>query len=291
VQSNPFVVQPLGDWWDYPGGSDAAKARFNRYFLGVAGGTTELRFEFVNADDSVAEEGYTLMVEVPALAPGFSGAMEVAEPDAFGESALVVGDTLVVRLAGNPTTGYDWRVVSANDALLPAAGEPVYAPSADLPGAGGVYTFRFLAKAAGEAAVQIAEFAPGADDPERTLDFNAVIVEPAPLTGNTVELTAADNGAAVELAAGDWLKIVLEENTSTGYSWTVTGNDGAVLRFVPTSDATVADELDTTVVGAGGSRIFLLRVLQPGAVDLAISLFPPGGDAAEEVFAVNVVVE
>lgn len=291
VQSNPFVVQPLGDWWDYPGESAEAKARFHRYFLGVSGGKTELRFEFVNADDSVAEEGYTLTVEVPALESGFSGAAEVAEPDAFTESALVVGDTLVVRLAGNPTTGYDWRVVSTNDALLPSAGDPVYTPSADLTGAGGVYTFRFLAKAAGEATVQIAEFAPGADDPDRTLDFNAIIVKPAPLTGNTVELNAADNGNAVQLAAGDWLRIILEENASTGYLWTVTANDGAVLRFAPTSSATVAGELDTTVVGAGGSRIFLLRALQPGAVDLEISFFPPGSDAAEEVFAVAVTVK
>lgn len=291
VESDPMVVQPLGDWWDYPGASDAAKARFNRYFLGVAGGTTDLRFEFVNADGSVDDAGYALTVEVPPLEPGFSGAVAATETDAGGEFALVTGDTLVVRLGANPTTGYDWRVVSANDALLPAAGDPVYAPSADLPGAGGVYTFRFLAKAAGEATVQIAEFAPGADDPDLTLDFNATIVDPAPLTGNTVEVNSADNGNNVQLTAGDWLKIALEENASTGYVWSVTANDGAVLRFVPTGDATAEAASEDAVAGAGGSRIFLLRALQPGAVDLEISLFPPGSDEAEEVFAVNVTVE
>jgi len=146
VQSDPMIVQPLGDWWDYPSASNDAKARFHRYFLGVAGGTADLRFEFMNADGTTDAEGYTLTHDVPPVEPGASGAVAVAEADAGGESALVTGDTLVVRLAGNPTTGYDWRVVSANDALLPAAGDPTYAVDSDLTGAGGVYTFRFLAK-------------------------------------------------------------------------------------------------------------------------------------------------
>jgi inhibitor of cysteine peptidase len=291
AQSDPMIVQPLGDWWDYPGESDPEQARFHRYFLGVAGGTAELRFEFVNADDSIAEQGYTLTVEVLPLEPGYSGAALATEMDGGGEFALVTGDTLVVRLGANPTTGYDWRVVGTDDALLPAAGDPVYAPGADLAGAGGVYTFRFLAKAAGEAAVQIAEFAPGADEPDRTLDFNVAIVDPAPLTGNTVELSSADSGKAVNLAAGDWLKIVLEENASTGYRWVVTANDGAVLRFASGSDATVKAENENAVAGAGGKRIFLLRAVQSGVVDLEIGLFPPGSDEAAEIFAVKAAVE
>jgi|GEM_PF-1468087 len=290
VQSDPFVVQPLGDWWDYPGESDDAKARFHRYFLGVAGGNADLRFEFMNADGTTGAEGYALTVEVPPVAPGSSGAVAVAEADAGGESALVVGDTLVVRLAGNPTTGYDWRVVSTNDALLPAAGEPVYAPSADLPGAGGVYTFRFLAQAAGEAAVQIAEFAPGVDDPDRTLDFNATIVEPAALTGNTVQATTADNGKAINLAAGDWLSVELESNPTTGYLWTLTANDGAVLRLLPESGFEQAPGSEGAT-GAGGVQKFVFRALTPGAVELGISLFPPGGEEAEEVFTATVAVE
>ena len=290
VQSDPFVVQPLGDWWDYPGESDDAKARFHRYFLGVAGGTTDLRFEFMNADGTTDADGYALTVEVPPVEPGSSGAVTVAEADAGGASALVVGDTLVVRLAGNPTTGYDWRVVSTNDALLPAAGDPVYASGADLPGAGGVYTFRFLAQAAGEAAVQIAEFAPGADDPDRTLDFNATIAEPAPLTGNTIQVTAADNGAAIAAAAGDWLSVELESNPTTGYLWTLTANDGAVLRLLPESGFEQAPGSEGAT-GAGGVQKFVFRALTPGSVELGISLFPPGGGEAEEVFTATVTVE
>ena len=291
VQGDAMIVQPLGDWQATPNAADATQALFQRAFLGVAPGNAELQFEFMNADGSMAEDTLALTVDVPALEPGYSGAVDATEADAGAEFALVTGDTLVVRMPANPTTGYDWRVVSTNDTLLPAAGDPVNAISSDLIGAGGVYTFRFLAKAAGEAAVQIGEFAPGADDPDQTLDFNATIVDPAPLTGNTVTATADDAGKAIELAAGDWLNVSLEENASTGYMWQVIANDGAVLRLQPALDAAVAPELEATPPGAPSMRAWLLRALQPGAVDLQIGLFPPGSDTPEQVVEYAVTVK
>ena len=204
-------------------------------------------------------EYYALTVEVPATEPGSSGAVDATEAEAGQDFALVTGDTLVVRVAANPTTGYDWRVVSTNDALLPAAGEPVYAANSDLTGAGGVYTFRFLAKAAGEATVQIAEFAPGADQPDKTLDFNATIADPAPLTGNTVTATEAESGKPIELVAGDLLKMSIAGNPTTGYAWRVTANDGVLLRLLPESGFTADSEL----VGAPGVQDFIFRAWAP----------------------------
>lgn len=286
TQGDAMIVQPLGDWQALPA-ADATQATFQRSFLGVGPGQADLQFEFMNADGSMGTDTFALTVDAPAQEPGSSGAVVVTEADAGGESALVTGDTLVVRLAGNPTTGYDWRVVSANDALLPAAGDPTYAVDSDLTGAGGVYTFRFLAKAAGEAAVQIGEFAPGADQPDKTLDFNATIVEPAPLTGNTVAATADDSGNDVAVAAGDWLSIELESNPSTGYLWVVTANDGAVLRLLPESGFTASGDMP----GAGGVQRFVFRALQPGAVKLAIGLFPPGSAEPEQAVEYAVTVE
>ena len=280
VQGDAMVVQPLGEWQQTPDADDAAQAVFQRGFLGVAPGAVDLEFAFVNADGSAAAESFALTVDAPALEPGGSGAVNVNQNDAGGEFALVTGDTLVVRLASNPTTGYDWRVVSTNAALLPAAGEPVYAVSSDLTGAGGVATFRFLAKAAGEATVQIGEFAPGADDPDTTLDFNVTIVEPAPLTGDTVTAKADDTGKPIDVAAGDWLAVELESNPSTGYLWLVTANDGAVLRLLPESGF----EATGDAPGAGGTQRFVFRALAPGEVELGIGLFPPGEELPEQIF-------
>ena len=82
---------------------------------------------------------YRLTVEVPATEPGSSGAVAVTEADAGNDFALVTGDTLVVRLDANPTTGYDWRVVSTNDAHPAHSRRSAqYAVSSDLTGAGGV---------------------------------------------------------------------------------------------------------------------------------------------------------
>jgi inhibitor of cysteine peptidase len=287
TQGDAMIVQPLGDWQMTPNAADATQAVFQRAFLGVTPGTADLQFEFMNADGSMAKDAFALTVDVPAAEPGSSGAVAVTEADAAGESALVVGDTLVVRLPANPTTGYDWRVVSTNDALLPAAGEPVYAVSSDLTGAGGVYTFRFLAAAPGEAAVQLGEYAPGAEDPDKTLDFNATIVDPAPLTGNTVMATVDDVGKAIDVAAGDWFSVELESNPSTGYLWLVTANDGAVLRLLPESGYTGTSDMP----GAPGMQHFAFRALTPGAVDLAIGLFPPGGDTPEQVVEYAVTVK
>lgn len=290
VQSDPMVVQPLGDWQRDPGERDDAKARFHRYFLGVDGGAADLRFDFVNADDTTSAEGYLLTVVVPPREPGASGAVVATAADAGGTFTLVTGDTLVVRLEANPTTGYDWRVVSTHDALLPTAGEPVYASSADLPGAGGVDTFRFLAKAAGEATVQIGEYAPGADDPDRTLDFNVTIVEPAPLNGNTITLTDADAGKRIDMTAGDVLVVELASNPSTGYAWKLTANNGAVLRLQPDSGFAEAPATEG-VTGASGVQRFVLRALTPGAVDLEIGLFPPGSDTPERVYTAQITVK
>jgi len=135
--------------------------------------------------------------------------------------------------------------------------------------------------------VQIGEFAPGADQPDKTLDFNATIVDPAPLTGNIVSATADDSGKDVAVAAGDWLSIELESNPSTGYLWVVTANNGAVLRLLPESGFAAADAMP----GAGGVQRFVFRALQPGAVDLAIGLIPPGGEEPEQAVEYAVTVE
>ncbi len=286
VQSDPMVAQMMGGAWVFPAVQEGMQI-FKYYFLGTGPGTTELQFEFVNPDGIFAEEGYTVSVTVPAAEPGSSGAVAATEEDAGSAFALVTGDTLVVRLAANPSTGYAWRVVSTNDALLPAAGDPVYATSADMPGAGGVDTFRFLAKAAGEATVQIGEFAPGADQPDQTLDFNTTIVDPAPLTGNTVTVSAADAGSSINVAAGDWLAVELDANPSTGYQWRVTANDGAVLRLLPESGFTASADAP----GAPGTQRFVFRAMASGAVSLEIGEFAPGADAPDQTLEFAVTVQ
>jgi inhibitor of cysteine peptidase len=57
-----------------------------------------------------------------------------------------VGDTLAVRLPGNPTTGYRWAVVRTPPALRLLSSAYVPAPPGRL-GQGGTYVFRFQVRA------------------------------------------------------------------------------------------------------------------------------------------------
>ena len=200
---------------------------------------------------------------------------------------LIKGDTLVVRVPANPTTGYDWRAVNWSEAMSPAPDSPQYASNSELTGAGGVYTFRFLAEQAGEATVQVGEFAPGAEDPDKTLDYNVTVVDPAPLTGNTAQRSDADAGQPVTLTAGDMLTIKLPAQPSTGYYWFVLDNDGAILRLQLESGFTA----DSDAAGAPGVQDFYFRAMSPGKVNLVIGELPPGAAEPDRTLEFDVTVE
>ncbi len=67
------------------------------------------------------------------------------------EKQLKKGQTLVVTLEGNPTTGYSWEVAEPlNEQVLRQAGEPEFKQESDALGAGGVQILRFEAVNAGK---------------------------------------------------------------------------------------------------------------------------------------------
>jgi inhibitor of cysteine peptidase len=72
---------------------------------------------------------------------------------ASGPVSVKVGQTLVVTLASNPSTGYSWAISTAPDAaVLAQDGDLTYTPSNPdvvMPGSGGTESVRFTAKAAG----------------------------------------------------------------------------------------------------------------------------------------------
>ena len=87
----------------------------------------------------------------------------------------VVGEQILLRLEGNPTTGYEWQVDAGDPAVLALAGEPDYESSSDADGAGGTYTFRFDAVATGETQLEL-EYAPTWGAPEAAPQVFSVTV-------------------------------------------------------------------------------------------------------------------
>lgn len=68
---------------------------------------------------------------------------------------LNAGDTLVLILEGNPSTGNAWEVGFHVPAVISPVGEPEYQPGSSQIGAGGTVTFRFLAVGEGEAIIRM----------------------------------------------------------------------------------------------------------------------------------------
>jgi inhibitor of cysteine peptidase len=87
------------------------------------------------------------------------------------------GDMIVVALPANPTTGYQWDVVSEGNVLRPS-GESEYIPDEPpdslVDGAGGTAIFRFEAAGAGSAELALEYHRPWEEDDP--IDLFAVTV-------------------------------------------------------------------------------------------------------------------
>jgi inhibitor of cysteine peptidase len=70
---------------------------------------------------------------------------------------LRLGQTLTVRLAGDPGTGYGWTVKQADRRILAPYGGVTFTPAAaPRPGAGGLFSARFRVARRGEAWLRLA---------------------------------------------------------------------------------------------------------------------------------------
>lgn len=70
----------------------------------------------------------------------------------------------------------------------------------------------------------------------------------------------ADNGQSVTMEVGDMLQIMLDENQTTGYLWSIVTNDEGVLAL----SGEPAYEVESDAIGAGGTKTFLFEAVGPG---------------------------
>ena len=110
--------------------------------------------------------------------PAAAASVTLTAPDSGREVALVSGQRLVVSLAANPTTGYQWALVNAGG-LVPV-GEPAYTPDAAAPGtvgSGGTSVWTFAAERPGRGTLRLAygrAFEPGVP-PAETFEVPVVV--------------------------------------------------------------------------------------------------------------------
>lgn len=90
-----------------------------------------------------------------------SDVVVVTLDDADKTVAVVPGQTLEVKLDGNPSTGYTWTVASAPE-FLKSEGEPTFESKAEsgVVGASGTQTLKFSVTAGGEGELSLSYLRP-----------------------------------------------------------------------------------------------------------------------------------
>lgn len=111
----------------------------------------------------------------PATADPASSTMP-ALTDPAQPISVNAGETIMIVVESNPSTGYHWEVVGDMNGVEfisreYTASEPV------LTGSGGVDVWMFNALSAGETQITLGSYPPGVDggEPERSVTFNVIV--------------------------------------------------------------------------------------------------------------------
>lgn len=92
-------------------------------------------------------------------------------------------------------------------------------------------------------------------------------IPPPPVTG-TVEVTEADAGKLVHAVLGNLVKISLQSNPGTGYSWELRDFDYGTADFYQSE--TVATDGGNVLLGAPAKTIITLQAVKPGTQDVKL---------------------
>lgn len=107
---------------------------------------------------------------------GPPGEVVLADGDDGREITLQRGQPLVIRLEGNPTTGYTWEVAEVDASVLRQVGEAEFESESDLPGSGGMQTLRFEAVDTGETTLLLVYHRPfETEDPLETFSLDVTV--------------------------------------------------------------------------------------------------------------------
>lgn len=91
---------------------------------------------------------------------------------------VATGKDIVISLAGNPTTGYGWKIGQITGEAIKAQGEPTYVADAHLPGivgAGGTFVFKLHAVKTGTSTVGLVYVRPWEKDTLPVKTFTVTI--------------------------------------------------------------------------------------------------------------------
>ncbi|MFO0675968.1 MAG: protease inhibitor I42 family protein [Polyangiaceae bacterium] len=192
-----------------------------------------------------------------------SAATTTIHVDASDDGATVdakVGDTIVLSLASNPSTGFGWSVTGTTRTLgYPAESFEAANTNGPVVGAGGTAKFTWetknLLSPVGSHSVTLAYRRPWETNvpPARTFTFTLRLkAAPAPATNAVVVDDSAD-ATTVTVEKGKDFVVRLPSNPSTGYGWNVSATDRT---FGYPTETFESARTNGPIVGAGGTAVF-----------------------------------
>lgn len=103
--------------------------------------------------------------------------VKLDESDDGNQVEISGGQTLVVSLEGNPTTGYTWQVHEVDEKVLRQVGDPQFEADSDAIGAGGVQTLRFETVTSGSTPLKLVYARPWEQgvEPEKTFSVQVTV--------------------------------------------------------------------------------------------------------------------
>lgn len=92
---------------------------------------------------------------------------------------------------------------------------------------------------------------------------------------HTINLSVADNNGSKTIKKGDIVKITLEANSSTGYTWDVASNNKKVLRYDGKKYIEPKSTGSTPIVGAAGKEVLTFKAIKSGTSTLKLVYHRP----------------
>ena len=288
---NDAVLEAQGSEYvakQQPGMVGGGGRAYFRYLVKAAG-TAEIKLGYARPwerDNPPARLFNVKIVAEGAAAPASGKAVVLESKDSGASVTVKVGDTVRVKLKSNRTTGYSWaEIKDKTDAkiLKSDGGDYEVNPHPEgMVGVGGVETFTFTALAPGRTEIALGYARPWEKDKEPAQSFQATVVveaaDAAPLTAATdakeFALGDKDSGKSLELHVGDSVKLVLDTNPTTGFSWTkVDKVDSSILKLEKNDYRQNANP--GRMVGVGGKTTIVYRAVKPGTARIELTYMQP----------------
>jgi len=220
----------------------------------------------------------------PASPAPLSAAVGISDVPGSGNATSVgvavrAGGQVTITLAENPTTGYRWTftqsrgVTQVSSTFAPPSSSP-----SPLVGAGGTRTYAVKVGRPGVYIVR-GEYARPWESGKPAKTFAVrIFAPPASQPGVTDYFTEKDSPGIFVTDVGRTFAVVLEENPSTGNSWTMKLGPGLKLL---TDDFVAPSPSPSPLVGAGGQRIWVITIEQAGTTTLT-GIYARPSDAATQ---------